>query len=84
MSQDWPSTASLEDLKGSKKHAMLIEVLPHLSEGNTLVSHRPFADGSDLLASVGREGPFLYSVWLLFSIYITINTVILRFSLCCS
>lgn len=34
MSQDWVITASLEDLEDSKEHGMLLEVLPHLSEGN--------------------------------------------------
>lgn len=60
MSQDWLSTVSLKDLEDCKENDMLLEVLPHPSEGNndTLVSHRPFAaDGSDLLASVGRESP---------------------------
>ena len=58
MSQDWLSTVSLKDLEDSKGHDTLLEVLPLLSDGkdDASVSHRPFAaDGSDLLAPVGRE-----------------------------
>lgn len=44
MSQGCLRAAFLEGLEDSKEHAVLLEVLPHLSEGNddTLVSHWPF------------------------------------------